>query len=583
MTVRAIIGAAAGVSSGGGSIDVENANAFNASKAFLPVDGWPDNAPELGNDSFYFYHWGRYWKNISGWMGDLQFHPSDGTRAWARNGNNIQEWSLGTAYDVTSINTTAVATLTAPSSGMDPSLNQLVSWSWGNSGSTIYVGERYSQDIGQIPCSTAYDITTADTGSRTVLSLAYSQWVNCIRFSDDGTRMWVCFSSTLREFSLSTAWDITTASSVAVVTLFTSNEGGDFRWFNNGYNLLINDSAAGNGDWYIRPCSTAYDITTVGAATSQLTALSQSWPDYGGTQVARSFDFVPNSKKIIVAGRYANARNAATLIPAGMRWRQASNWTGDHNGIRWGGLRFNDDGTRCFHPLSGYIRQVDLNVPYDILSADITTTVNKVLTNMYAGLYWKDSTTFFTTHRASSHGVQKWTCSSAWDVSTATLSQTYNSAQYFNPTCIAFSNDGTTMFLGQEYYSLRFYYATLSTPWDLTTVGTQNYLSSGPFTNQYGLGDLVFSDDGYKAWYIGDTFENIYEVTMTNPFVVTSGTAEVSSRRFAWGTYGSSTSNGGLFKGKIRGICWSPLGSKLYLTHKQNGDEGVYQFDIDPN
>jgi DNA-binding beta-propeller fold protein YncE len=142
-----------------------------------------------------------------------------------------------------------------------------------NDGTRMYVtgeqGPSGAQSwVGQYDLSSAWDISTAsfDEGYTVAPDAAYPVGV---LFSSDGTKMFVLhnppFGSTkIYEYSLSTAWDVTSSSVVRNVA-FTAEA---FFFHSDGLSLYaVNDTSFTTVSQY--SMSSAYDITTLSLVNSQ--------------------------------------------------------------------------------------------------------------------------------------------------------------------------------------------------------------------------------------------------------------------------------------------------------------------------
>ena len=108
---------------------------------------------------------------------------------------------------------------------------------------TMLVSSSYR--VYQYSMSTAWDITTLSATPNTYYQLGSSSFeINGLYFKDDGTKMYVVSNNTntVRQYTLSTAWDISTASydglSVSISSQTTTPYGLSFR-HDNGSKFLV--------------------------------------------------------------------------------------------------------------------------------------------------------------------------------------------------------------------------------------------------------------------------------------------------------------------------------------------------------
>ena len=115
--------------------------------------------------------------------------------------------------------------------------------------------------------------------------------------------------------------------------------------------------------------------------------------------------------------------------------------------------------------------------------------------------------------------VNEYTLSTAFDVSTASFVDSYDvSSQEINPTGLAFSADGTKMFVvGQSGDDVNEY--TLSTGFD---VSTASFVDSFDISSQETIpSGLAFNNDGTKMFVMGYT-GNVNEYTLSTGFDVST-------------------------------------------------------------
>ena len=167
--------------------------------------------------------------NGGGAGGDIFYDPT-GTRFWSTEfgaDEVVKEFSMGTAHDASTLNGSPVATfdvetIITPSNAA----NYLRNMRWGDNGNKLYVCEQGFGGAGmhELNASTAYDITTL-TASGNKLNVTQVTWgggftsvgMSCIVWCNNGQTLLVQESTStgtryLVKYTLSTAWDLSTAS-----------------------------------------------------------------------------------------------------------------------------------------------------------------------------------------------------------------------------------------------------------------------------------------------------------------------------------------------------------------------------------
>jgi hypothetical protein len=165
----------------------------------------------------------------------------DGTKLYILGTTNYtwKRYSLSTAYDIT--------TASYDGSSYDRSntaaMQHPCEVRWGDSGSKVYIMDFSDNYIYQMNLSTAYDMTTAS--HYTFLSSNMPTGSEGFDLSPDGTKMITCTSGRAREYTLSTAWNISTAS---YVSSWYSSDGYYLNQNNSTSPVLTASSICWNGD-----------------------------------------------------------------------------------------------------------------------------------------------------------------------------------------------------------------------------------------------------------------------------------------------------------------------------------------------
>lgn len=138
------------------------------------------------------------------------FFKTDGTKMYVPGviGDDINEYNLTTAWDISTASfnqSFSVSTQETNPSGLF----------FKDDGTKMYISGTTGDDVNEYDLSTAWDISTATYNQNFSVS---SQTTNPtgLFFKPDGRRMWISESSTdtILQYSLGTAWDISSASYV---------------------------------------------------------------------------------------------------------------------------------------------------------------------------------------------------------------------------------------------------------------------------------------------------------------------------------------------------------------------------------
>lgn len=255
-----------------------------------------------------------------GSMNGLFFKP-DGTKMFAVGyaGDKVYEYGLSTAWDITTASFTQNFSVSAQETAP-------VGLAFKTDGTEMYVLGQVGDDVNQYTLSTAWDISTASY-TRVFSIAAQETTPEDIRFKPDGTKMYVCGSTTnakISEYTLSTAWDISTASYTTTINLSaqgTNPKGFDFN--DDGTRLVTVVDA--NDTMYQYTLSTAWDISTATYDGISLSVSSQN-----GTPV--SLAFKSDGSKVYMLGTTTPDSvyqySTATPAPATITWPNSVEWGG---------------------------------------------------------------------------------------------------------------------------------------------------------------------------------------------------------------------------------------------------------------
>ena len=193
----------------GNFLDSNNVKLFKL--AVTSSNGSPDQTLNLGTSTF---------TSIDGF--DLSSTGTNLLIAAFHGVGGVRSGTLATAFDLTS-------TFTATGSQKNSGGSGVRACSWGDSGNKYYMGYGTATNVSKIrqfTASTAYQTASGDTEG-TELTLSFNN-VADITFNPDGTKMYVAeHDGFLHQFTLTTAWDSSTAGSQVTVdvTDFFGNEG----------------------------------------------------------------------------------------------------------------------------------------------------------------------------------------------------------------------------------------------------------------------------------------------------------------------------------------------------------------------
>lgn len=240
-------------------------------------------------------------------------------------------------------------------------------------------------------------------------------------------------------------------------------------------------------------------------------------------------------------------------------------------------LYLSSDGTKLFVAgnIGNDITQWTLSTAWDLSTATYNGQFSVATQDTTpTGLTFSPDGTKMFICGTTSGVVSKYDLSTAWTVTTgATFAQTLSiSAQDASPQALAFSTDGTKLFVLGDTNN-RLYQYTLSSAWDLTSPTYDGFLAltrtSGPF-------GLAFSSDGTKFWVPDNVYHNMIEYTLSTPWVITSGVTV--SNDITMAAFGNNIANKNNYNWLFGGIYVNE--SAGYMYHTDYNRDIVAQFNI---
>lgn len=247
------------------------------------------------------------------------FMKPDGTKMYVAENTNdsIDQYSLSTAYDISSASYDSV-TLSVGSQDTSPE-----SLWFKPDGTKMYYAGSNGDTVDQYGLSTAWDLSTASYDSKQLSVSGQMIAPRSIAFNPTGTRLLVAGESNIGgqpgdgvwQYSLSTAWDISTASydssNLNVGSQSTAPYGIDFN--SDGTKMFILDSG---GTIYQYSLPTAYTLS--GASYDSVS---------GSTTIASDIRFVDSGKTLVgINVNNSEVESYPSATPATITYDTAIEW-----------------------------------------------------------------------------------------------------------------------------------------------------------------------------------------------------------------------------------------------------------------
>ena len=239
------------------------------------------------------------------------------------------------------------------------------------------------------------------------------------------------------------------------------------------------------------------------------------------------------------------------------------------------GLRFSPDGTKVFfldYYTSGvssysHIRRRTLSTPWDITSSSsdgsqLISTAPRVKDITFS----PDGTKLYATDDTDDR-VKEFTLSSPWhiqDLDVNTMNTGTLDTQGYNPWGLAFSPDGTKLYVC-DHHATKIYWYTLTTPWDIDTAVLASASLSVSSQDTYPR-SIDFSSDGRDLYVLGGQNDTIYQYTLTTPW-------DLSTASYS----GYSLYVGSQDLGPV-GMVIPPGRNELYMAGQSNG--AIYRYTL---
>ena len=192
------------------------------------------------------------------------------------------------------------------------------------------------------------------------------------------------------------------------------------------------------------------------------------------------------------------------------------------------GIAFSNDGSKMFimGTENSRVYEYTLPVPFNVVTSALIDSLNVTSQdNTPTGIaFSNDGSKMFITGDQNNR-VYEYALSTPFNVITSTLIDSLNvTSQDNTPTGIAFSNDGSKMFITGDQNSRVYEYA-LSTPFNITSsIFTGSLYTS--LNNDYPQ-DMIFSNNGVKMFIVGSPNATLYEYALPASFDLVDTTQPV--------------------------------------------------------
>ena len=325
----------------------------------------------------------------------------------------------------------------------------------------------------------------------------------------------------------------------------------------------------------VRPTTSVTDDTKFTALVSELNkqnAISHNIPAFGATYTWSETNFMqhPSSLNFNNTLGYSNIYEYNVVAPG-----HVETFTGygiesvipisTIRSIDGGlvGISFTPSGDKMF--LVGNARTVfeyDLAIPWDITTAVINNNELVLESNFWEG-NMKFSPDGLNMYMGKYKIVEQYGLITPWDISSAAFTNSSNLSEFILPDTIAFSHDGTKMFMtGRHAYpDGTIYEYDLTTAWDISTLvhnDVEHMIGNSP------IASLEFADDGMLLFALSDS-SVITKYTLGTAYDIGTAVADI-------------TADVSVQDDSARAIAFSQSGLFMYMV--ADSSETVYAYSL---
>jgi DNA-binding beta-propeller fold protein YncE len=483
---------------------------------------------------------------------------NDGTKMYmiGLSSDAIHQYSLSTGFDLSTASYDSVSFSVA---AQDTSPTGLT---FNSDGTKVYVTGAGNDTIYQYSLSTGFGLSTASYDSVSFSVTAQDIAPRDVAFNIDGTKMYIVGdeNDSVYQYSLSTGFDLSTASydsvSFSVAAQDPIPQGVTFNI--GGTKMYIVGNT--NDSVYQYSLSTGFDLSTASYDSVSFSVATQE-------TVPQDVFFKPDGTKMYIVGadtdtvyQYSTSQTTNTLdLSTGSVFEITP--TSDiqvtlSNPAASGTV----SGATLLLDQQGYGGYNLAGASYDGVSFSIAGEFGAP-----TGIAFSNDGTKMYVLDNSSNSVFQYSLSTAFDLSTASYGSVSFSvaAQATGPYGIAFNTDGTKMYVLDNSTRTVFQYS-LSTGFDLSTASYDSV--SFTATQDTGMRGIAFNTDGTKMYALGNTTDRIYQYSLSTGFDLSTTSYDSVSFIIA----GQDTTP--------TDLAFNTTGTKMYLLGFAN--DGIFQYSL---
>ena len=434
---------------------------------------------------------------------------TDGTKMFVSGSQNTLEYALSTAWDI------STASYTQAGADVSPSYNAGLFFT--SDGLTMYKGVWFGvpTSIYKYTLSTAWDLSSAVLSESGDVQNEAGTTPLGVYLKPDGTKMWVVGNSTDTIYQYSTV--LTTAElDLSTGSVFDYTPTSDVQV------TLTNPAASGTvsqATLLLDGVANGYDLS--GAAYDSV-SFSVNSQNTNPLDIAFNTDgtkmyVMGNINDTVLQYSLSTGFDLSTASYDNVSFATTSQDTNPRK------LSFNNDGTKMyiFGTITDTVYQYSLSTAFDLSTTSydsVSFNAASQSTNPYGLAFNSDGTKMYL---GGGSVFYQYSLSTAFDLSTTSYdSVSFNvNGQDSTAPDLTFSNDGTKMYvMGQDNDSV--YQYSLSTAFDLSTASYDS-VSFNVNSQDAVPTALAFSNDGTKMYILGNINDTIYQYSTGSAYTVT--------------------------------------------------------------
>jgi DNA-binding beta-propeller fold protein YncE len=426
------------------------------------------------------------------------FFKPDGTKLYVigSTGDDINEYDLSIPWDISTASYMQLKSISLQESNPQGLFFK-------PDGTKLYVIGTGGIEVNEYDLSIPWDISTATFLQFKSVS-AQELAPQGLFFKPDGTKLYVIGTSGIEvnEYNLSTPWNISTATFLQFKSVLAQDVLPTGLFLKpDGTKLYVLGAARDAVREY--DLSTAWNISTA----SYISPTNNYFSVETQETLPQGLFFKPDGTKLYVIGSIGDDINEYDLstpwninTASFLRLFSVSSQTGSPSD-----LFFKPDGTKLYvmgSTPNNSVLEYNLSTAWNISTASYMQLKSISLEESNPqGLFFKPDGTKLYITGTSGDDINEYNLSTPWDISTLSFLQLFSvAAQETLPGGLFFKPDGTKVYvIGQTGRAV--YEYNLSTPWNISTASfLQSFSVAAQEANATGL---FFKSDGTKLYVIG--------------------------------------------------------------------------------